>query len=88
MKENMRLFKESINHLQQKNQELQTTALLQSGHNQHLGMSSSDLEQMNVLFNGLKDDNTRLASEIKRLVKENTDMHRREKKYRNQIAEF
>lgn len=72
MKENMKLFKESINQLQLKNQELQTSSLLQSSANGQI--SQSELQQMGLLFNGLKEDNTRLATEIRRLVDENNDL--------------
>ena len=68
----MKLFKESINQLQLKNQELQTSSLLQSSANGQI--SQSELQQMGLLFNGLKEDNTRLATEIRRLVDENNDL--------------
>lgn len=65
MKENIKIFKDAITQLQIKNQELQQ---------QHLPMTKEDLDQMNALFGGLRDDNSRLASEIKRLTKENSEL--------------
>ena len=71
MKENIKLFKESISSLQLKNQELQQTQQQQ----QHVPpMSKEDLDHMNALFGGLRDDNSRLASEIKRLTKQNSEL--------------
>lgn len=63
MRENIDLFKESIKTLQEKNAELEKKTGGQP--------SAPQLEQMNNLFNGLKEDNGRLAQEIKNLTKDN-----------------
>lgn len=61
----MKLFKESIDQLRLKNQELQANSLLQPQ------LSKNEAAKMSKLFNGLKEDNDRLAEEIRRLVREN-----------------
>ena len=66
MRDNIDLFKDSITQLQQKNQDLQHQRLFTS--------QSQDISQINELFRGLKDDNERLAAEIKSLAKENQDL--------------
>ena len=63
MRENLDLFKDTVKTLQQKNVDLE----------QRSGGAASipQLQQMNTLFSGLKDDNERLAQEIATLTKDN-----------------
>lgn len=63
MRENIDLFKESVRTLQQKNSELEKRCSGQP--------SLPQMQQMNSLFSGLKEDNERLAYEISTLQKDN-----------------
>ena len=63
MRENIELFKESVHTLTQKNSELEKRCVGQP--------SPSQMQQMNALFQGLKEDNERLAHEITTLTKDN-----------------
>ena len=63
MRENIDLFKENMKLLKHQNDELQSKITQQQ--------SMGDNKQMQNLFNGLKEDNERLAEEIKRLQEEN-----------------
>ena len=59
MKQNIELFKESINQLQLNNQELQARQLLQQQQESKTGQA--EMGRLNQLFTDLKDDNQRLA---------------------------
>ena len=63
MRDNIELFKDSVQTLQQKNNELEKRAGGQP--------SMPQIQQMNTLFSGLKEDNERLAQEISTLSKDN-----------------
>ena len=64
MRENIDLFKENMKLLKDQNDELQSKINSQTG-------SDANTKQMATLFNGLKEDNERLAEEVKRLQEEN-----------------
>lgn len=68
MRENIDLFKENMKLLKDQNDELQNKI-------SHQSMTSTDNKQMQNLFNGLKEDNERLAEEVKRLQEENYQLN-------------
>ena len=65
MRENIDLFKDNMNVLREQNEELQQKIINQS--------NSQELTNPQIveLFEGLKEDNIRLADEVKRLQEEN-----------------
>ena len=68
MRENLDLFKDNMKVLREQNEELQ-----QKLANQSVGCSSEMMMsgQIKELFEGLKEDNMRLADEVKSLQEEN-----------------
>lgn len=64
MRENIDLFKDNMKLLKTQNDELQGRI-----------NSQVDQKQMSNLFNGLKEDNERLAEEVKRLQDENYQLN-------------
>jgi len=67
MRENLDLFKDSMKVLREQNDEL-----LQKLANQSVGGTSEMMSgQIKELFEGLKEDNMRLADEVKGLQEEN-----------------
>lgn len=65
MRENIDLFKDNMRVLREQNEELQ-----QKIHNQNSQQDFTN-PQIVELFEGLKEDNVRLADEVKRLQEEN-----------------
>ena len=69
MRENIDLFKDNMRVLKDQNDELQQRIA-----NQSVASEKTMNGQIKDLFEGLKDDNIRLADEVKRLQEENYQM--------------
>lgn len=67
MRENIDLFKDNVNMLKEQNQDLQNKI------NNQESLSDRKME-IEDLFNGLKEDNEKLALELKRLSDENFEL--------------
>eukprot|EP00350_Pseudokeronopsis_sp_OXSARD2_P012106 CAMPEP_0170564946 /NCGR_PEP_ID=MMETSP0211-20121228/75798_1 /TAXON_ID=311385 /ORGANISM="Pseudokeronopsis sp., Strain OXSARD2" /LENGTH=78 /DNA_ID=CAMNT_0010885089 /DNA_START=93 /DNA_END=329 /DNA_ORIENTATION=+ len=67
MRENIDLFKDNVNLLKKKNEDLE----------EKIGSSNSEIikyQELEQLFNGLKEDNESLARELQNVEEENTHL--------------